>query len=926
MSAGPPPTASRNRVSPGEAQLAVDDERDAVVGVPRRRDRLDPQAAGLDGARHDRDPEARRAARPRGRRGRRDRACGGRGSASAARARSPRAAARAARRCRRTPRRRRARRRPRRRSTASCRPSSARRSRATGYADRDRAARDCPRDARPCTILVALVVAAPVAAAVRVVAAASRPSATRPGAIGLAVPGAGPTVTRESGAQHAPHRARSQSSLLGGTPPGDAASSELGEGPPPDTLVVLPPAGRTENDRYPIARRARPARCPHLRLDADRRPRLARRRRARDSCEVVAAGRPGRDPRASRAADRAERPDPAAADVLVGGDRLPRRRSSRPASRRACSSSRSPRTSGSPGWWLVALVALAARAAPARARLRRRARRVPPRPRARPRGRRPLAVRPVPGGTLLRRLEPPRDDAPRSRAPRRRRCSGTARDRRRRTRARRRRAAIASARTAAACSCCSPAYATLAAAHAAAPSADAAPASRSRGVVVARRRSRSSASTRRSAGRATSPSALGDGPGARARRPRRPARALRAPDVRGASARRSSSSPRSPSSSGRHAAAAAPGHRRAARRRCSSRWSSTTRRATSLGIGAAAAFASAASRELPPGATRRAALDRLRAMRRPVTVLALLLAALALVAGGCSDGRGRPRRRRRSRATIPEETTGRQRRPASARADGRRGSRQERLREPGLRRLPHALGRRARAAPSGRTSTTRKPSYELVVERVTLGQGGMPSFGDQLEPQQIADVAAVRRRRRREPAEPPRTASPAPSQAFACDLDGTLIGRDGDAPASYPRRDLARAGGGHPRPRRDGPHVPLGRAVPRATPGSTEPVVCYQGAAVVDPRDARVPPPRAARARRRARGGRVRSRRTASRRTSTSTTSSTSRERDRVLARVLGLPAPPGHRGRRPPRVARRGRRRSSSPSPSRSGSPRSGR
>ena len=42
----------------GEAQLAVDDERDAVVRVPGRRDRLDPQAAGLDVARHDRDAEA----------------------------------------------------------------------------------------------------------------------------------------------------------------------------------------------------------------------------------------------------------------------------------------------------------------------------------------------------------------------------------------------------------------------------------------------------------------------------------------------------------------------------------------------------------------------------------------------------------------------------------------------------------------------------------------------------------------------------------------------------------------------------------------------------------------------------------------------------------------------------------------------------
>ena len=34
-----------------------------------------------------------------------------------------------------------------------------------------------------------------------------------------------------------------------------------------------------------------------------------------------------------------------------------------------------------------------------------------------------------------------------------------------------------------------------------------------------------------------------------------------------------------------------------------------------------------------------------------------------------------------------------------------------------------------------------KPSFELAVQRVTLGQGGMPSFKDQLEPQQIADVA-----------------------------------------------------------------------------------------------------------------------------------------------------------------------------------------
>lgn len=34
------------------------------------------------------------------------------------------------------------------------------------------------------------------------------------------------------------------------------------------------------------------------------------------------------------------------------------------------------------------------------------------------------------------------------------------------------------------------------------------------------------------------------------------------------------------------------------------------------------------------------------------------------------------------------------------------------------------------------------PSFELAVDRVTNGQGGMPSFSGSLTPQQIADVAA----------------------------------------------------------------------------------------------------------------------------------------------------------------------------------------
>lgn len=34
-----------------------------------------------------------------------------------------------------------------------------------------------------------------------------------------------------------------------------------------------------------------------------------------------------------------------------------------------------------------------------------------------------------------------------------------------------------------------------------------------------------------------------------------------------------------------------------------------------------------------------------------------------------------------------------------------------------------------------------KPNNELTITRVTKGQGGMPAFGEQLTPQQIADVA-----------------------------------------------------------------------------------------------------------------------------------------------------------------------------------------
>ena len=105
---------------------------------------------------------------------------------------------------------------------------------------------------RPLAVLAAaLALSAPAAAAVRVVDPFPLDRYAETGAVGLAVPGAGPTVTRES-ALNTLLTGKVVSSLLGGAPTGPSLI-ELDDGPPPDTLVVLPPSGESENTRYPIA-------------------------------------------------------------------------------------------------------------------------------------------------------------------------------------------------------------------------------------------------------------------------------------------------------------------------------------------------------------------------------------------------------------------------------------------------------------------------------------------------------------------------------------------------------------------------------------------------------------------------------------------------------------------------------------------------
>ena len=101
-------------------------------------------------------------------------------------------------------------------------------------------------------VLLALAVTAPAQAGVRVVAPFDPAEYANRAAVGLLVPGAGPTVTRES-ALAALLRGKLEHGLLGGIAAGNPLI-ELGAPGGPDILVSLPPPGRSENDtRYPIA-------------------------------------------------------------------------------------------------------------------------------------------------------------------------------------------------------------------------------------------------------------------------------------------------------------------------------------------------------------------------------------------------------------------------------------------------------------------------------------------------------------------------------------------------------------------------------------------------------------------------------------------------------------------------------------------------
>ena len=101
-------------------------------------------------------------------------------------------------------------------------------------------------------VLIVLLAAAPAHAGVRLVDPFDPADYADRAAVGLLVPGAGPTVTREA-ALAALLRGKLEHGLLGGIAPGDELI-EIGAGGGPEILVSLPPPGRSDNDRrYPIA-------------------------------------------------------------------------------------------------------------------------------------------------------------------------------------------------------------------------------------------------------------------------------------------------------------------------------------------------------------------------------------------------------------------------------------------------------------------------------------------------------------------------------------------------------------------------------------------------------------------------------------------------------------------------------------------------
>jgi mono/diheme cytochrome c family protein len=127
-------------------------------------------------------------------------------------------------------------------------------------------------------------------------------------------------------------------------------------------------------------------------------------------------------------------------------------------------------------------------------------------------------------------------------------------------------------------------------------------------------------------------------------------------------------------------------------------------------------------------------------MHRTALVAVLLLAVLGLVVAGCSEGNveATPETVVGELPTETTETGGEDLPALSLTGDATAGATVFESAGCGA---CHTLSEAGASGTVGPNLDDAQPSYELAVTRITKGQGGMPAFEGQLEPQQIADVA-----------------------------------------------------------------------------------------------------------------------------------------------------------------------------------------
>jgi mono/diheme cytochrome c family protein len=127
-------------------------------------------------------------------------------------------------------------------------------------------------------------------------------------------------------------------------------------------------------------------------------------------------------------------------------------------------------------------------------------------------------------------------------------------------------------------------------------------------------------------------------------------------------------------------------------------------------------------------------------MRRARLVLALLPAVVALGIAGCGGEEEATPTPETVVGTIPTETSGSNEELPALDLTGDAAAGADIWTANGCGGC-HTLAAANSTGNIGPNLDDVQPSYELAVTRVTLGQGQMPAFGDQLDPQQIADVS-----------------------------------------------------------------------------------------------------------------------------------------------------------------------------------------